>query len=178
MKTKVMDTKALQALLQVNGGTEPVVDEAAEAAAKAALEAEANEAVDETPDTEKLLADSAELNTKLQAEVDGLKISLQEGADALETAAAAHATDLATSTAPLIEIITGQLKTMRIGLSLSDIDMSAWDTETVVREYAATSKSFLSSFPAGPVVPDAADEPVEKEKFTSADQSALDSLDF
>lgn len=139
-----------------------------------------------TPDKEEATTEAVAevvepvVETQLQAEIDVLKTSIVDMEAAAAAVEAAHAEELVKVLAqadPLKEIVAGQLKVMRIGLSLADVDMADWSIETMVKEYTATSKSFMKSMPVGSVIPEKHEEITVPTK-SSIDASAFRALNF
>jgi len=72
-------------------------------------------------------------------------------------------------------IVVGQIAAMRVGLSLSAVDMTNWTAEAILREYASTTESFEKSFMAGSRVPET---PAQKHEAVSVIASSHDAADY
>lgn len=145
----------------------------------------------ETPDVDadagEDSADTEDLEQQLQELTAQLQAAQVEHAAAVEAVEAArvndaekHATEVVNLKAEvdsLKEIVTEQISRMRIGLSLSKVDMSGDSTKHVVDEFHKTSKKFMEALPVGGVVPENSTRK-EEIKMTSLDVSSYKSLGF
>ena len=131
------------------------------------------EVVAETVDFTAQIAEKDAKIEELTGQVDGAKAALAEtqaNFEAKVTAAEAQVTALK-------GIVAGQVKSMRVALSLAAVDIEAMSAEEVIREYHAASKMFLE-LPVGPVVPQAEEVKVVKAIESSHDEANFRSLGF
>ena len=175
MKKKILSPEALAALAagktfeakaEVDGAgetTETVVEAAAETS-------EETEQPDFAGQIEALTAEK----TELQAQV----ATLTETISGLEAATIAVDAKIKAASDEVEEykaIVVGHIAAMRIGLSLSAVDMANWTAEAILREYSSVSKSFEKSFAAGSRVPET---PAKKEEVVPAIASSHDAAGY
>ena len=78
----------------------------------------------------------------------------------------------------LKSIVAGQVKSMRVALSLSEVDINAMDVDAVLNEYKATSELFVKSLPVGGLVKKEEEKPAVKAIQSSHDASNVKALGF
>lgn len=108
-----------------------------------------------------------------QVELAGLTEKLEASQSELTDLKEKHTKELSTYNS----IITGQINTMRVALSLSVVDMSTWTSEAVLVEYEAVGKTFEASLPVGGVVPQDEDKRTP-EAHTREDENNIKNLGF
>ena len=132
------------------------------------------EVVAETVDFTAQLAEKDAKIEELAGQIDGAKAALAEtqaNFEAKVTAAEAQVTALK-------GIVAGQVKSMRMALSLAAVDIEAMSAEEVIREYHAASKTFMETLPVGGVVPKEEEVKVVKAIESSHDEANFRSLGF
>lgn len=76
-------------------------------------------------------------------------------------------------------IVFEQINRMRLAMKIVDVDMSAMDADTIVRQYEATKESFVKSFKVGPQVPaEQAEKKGEVWQASSIDAANVNALGF
>lgn len=180
MKTKILSPEALAAI---------VAGKTVEAKAETNL-GETPEVTPETPETEASTTEETETpdftgqiealtteKTDLEAKVETMAKTISD----LEAAALSVDAKIKAAEEEVNEfkgIVVGHIAAMRIGLSLSAVDMKNWTAEAILREYASTTESFEKSFLAGSRVPETTTvtekpKPVISSSHDAADYKAL-----
>jgi len=118
-------------------------------------------------DPDKISSDEAKPEAQSQeqpSELDALKGEFEKfKAEAelkvtdFEAAAEALQVELAEANGSIVamkDIIAGQIKRMRVGLSLAAVDFSEMKAADVVKEFNSISAQFMKAIPVGSVVPE------------------------
>jgi len=179
MKKKILSAEAL-ALIAGQPSAVPVVEGAAAEVetpdlpeTKAEVELPEEEAINPlSAELEAAVAESATLKSTievLEAKVADLEISL--------VSEKAHVKAASETANDFKDIVAGLTGNMRIAMGLTQVDMSNWTGEALLREYQAISESFEKSLPVGGVVPETKAE-VKKPTMTNLDAGAIAALGF
>lgn len=185
MKKKILSSEALGTLLKKAESTAPDEELNTQAAATEGGELDSNggnegeaNAQAEGEDLETNV--EAEVVTQLQTEIDGLKVQLTESEESLVDMKATHEQNLLDKEAeasPLKKIVSEQITTMRVGLSLADVDLSNYTAKQLVAEYDSVATMFMKTIKPGPIVPEGEGEVKStKPLLTSHDMSAINAL--
>lgn len=179
MKKKVMlDEAGLKALL-------------ANKESKAAPEAKDKKPVEATETVENTEVEAAKVDTteekdevaELTAEIEKLKVDAAEieakHAEALAAKEKEMEDALAALQAPMKEmqaIISDQISSMRVGLSLTAVDLSDLKPEALIAEFNNICEKFMKAIPVGSLIP----EQVEKTEaaMSSLDEAGIRGLGF
>lgn len=142
-------------------------------------------------DPDKIASDVAtpEAVTQEPSELDALKGEFEKfKAEAelkvtdLEAAAEALQVELADANGSVVamkDIIAGQIKRMRVGLSLAAVDFSEMKAADVVKDFNSISAQFMKAIPVGSVVPEDKESKVGNVAIaTSIDEGKFRSLGF
>ncbi len=128
----------------------------------------------ETP-PDKEFAELQGKNETLEADLAALTDKFEALEQKMSGMEAAHAEDLKAFNG----IITAQINGMRVALSLTSVDMSAFSSQQVLAEYDAVLKTYESSLPVGGVVPnEEGNGKEEKPVVTRESVNAIKNLGF
>jgi len=136
-------------------------------ASKGEGEGEGEQTAEPTPE-EVLQAENENLLDKYdasQVEVGGLTKEIED----LKTLAEAREEAFNADIKPLCDIIEAQINTMRVALSLSSVDMSAFTSKAMLTEYEAISATFENNLVVGGVVPNQEGEEQSEAKIQTRD---------
>jgi len=128
----------------------------------------------DTTDFEAQLAEKDAKITELEGVVEGAKAALAETSAGFEAKLEAQGAKLDS----LKSIVAGQVKSMRVALSLAEVDINAMDVDAVLTEYKATSELFCKSLPVGGLVQKEEEKPAVKAIQSSHDASKIKALGF
>lgn len=128
----------------------------------------------DTTDFEAKLAEKDAKIEELVGSIEGMKTALSNVTAEFDAKLEAQGAKLDT----LKSIVAGQVKSMRVALSLADVDINAMDVDAVLSEYKATSELFCKSLPIGGLVKKEEEKPVVKAIQSSHDQSKIKALGF
>jgi len=118
----------------------------------------------------------------LRGEFEKFKAEAELKVTDLEAATEALQVELADANGSVVamkDIIAGQIKRMRVGLSLAAVDFSEMKAADVVKEFNSISAQFMKAIPVGSVVPEEKESQVGKVAIaTSIDESKFRALGF
>jgi hypothetical protein len=163
MKTKVLSQEELAKLAAI---VQPVDQQKPEDEGPPKVEAE-----DTGVDFQAAIVEKDAKIEELIGSIDGAKA-------ALATATADFEAKLAASEAQVTAfktIVAGQVKSMRVALSLASVDMTDFTADAIIQEYNAASKMFLE-LPVGSVIPKEEVKQAVKAIQSSHDASNIKSL--
>lgn len=126
-------------------------------------------------------ADTADFEAQLaekDAKIGELTASIEDIKIAMTTEFTAKLEAQGAKLDTLKSIVAGQVKSMRVALSLADVDINAMDVDAVLSEYKATSELFCKSLPIGGLVKKEEEKPAVKAIQSSHDQSNIKALGF
>lgn len=169
MKNKVLSQEELAKLAAIvqPAATEPTATDSGEVT---------------PPVVDEVVPAAAEFEAKIVEKDKQLEVMAAELEEAKAAAATAITeaqtkfTALETQVNALKGIVAGQVKSMRLALSLSEVDIAALDCDAVIKEYNSTSEMFMKSLPVGSVVPKEESNQAVKAIQSSHDASNIKSL--